>query len=113
MMGIGNGVASGGGLEAVRRLEHALEESDDAREVADATLAAARAEADRLLALARATGSDAGRRLQASLIAEAEADASSIREAGNTEAQEILEAVSVLGDRLVAELTSLVLPRLG
>jgi vacuolar-type H+-ATPase subunit H len=113
MMGSGNGAASGGGLEVVRRLEHALEASDDAREVADATLAAAHAEADRLVALARAEGSDAGHRRQASLIADAEADASSIREVGNNEAQEILEAVSAIRDTLVAEFTSLVLPRLG
>ena len=113
MMGTRNGAASGSGLEVVRRLEHALEESDDARDVADATLAAAHAEADRLLALARAAGGDAGLRLEASLIADGEADASAIREVGNTEAQEVLEAVSALRDTLVAEFTTRVLPRLG
>jgi vacuolar-type H+-ATPase subunit H len=113
MMGTQNGGTSGSGLEVVRRLEHALEESDDAHDVAEATLAAARAEADRLVALARAAGGDAGLRLQASLIADGEADASSIREVGDTEAQDVLEAVSVIRDTLVAEFTTRVLPRLG
>jgi hypothetical protein len=99
-----------GGLDAVRRLETALEDRDDASGAADAALHAARAQAERLLADARAAGTDAGLRRRAVILADAEAEASAIRAAGETAAEDILERVSVVRDELVAELAAVLLP---
>ena len=99
-----------GALEAVRLLERALEERG-ARDEAGSVLDAARAEAERLRAAARRAGIDAGRRRRAAVIAEAEAQATAIRAAGDTEAEELLRRVAAARDELVAELTALLLPR--
>ena len=100
-----------GALEAVRRLESALEERGTAGDEAGSVLNAARAEAERLRAAARRTGIDAGRRRRAAVIAEAEAQATAIRAAGDTEAEELLRRVAAARDELVAELTAQLLPR--
>ena len=100
-----------GALEAVRRLESALEERGTARDEAGRVLDAARAEAERLGAAARRTGIDAGRRRRAAVIAEAEAQATAIRAGGDAEAEDLLRRVAVAHDELVAELTAQLLPR--
>jgi vacuolar-type H+-ATPase subunit H len=96
-------------LVAVRQLENALEERNDARDVAVAALDAARATAEGLLAEARAAGTDAGRRRRAELLAKAEADATAIRASGDAEAEELLRRVSAERGELVAAFTAAVL----
>ena len=96
-------------LTAVQRLESALEERDGARDVAEDALAAARAEADRLLASAREAGRKAGRSRQSALVAEAEAEAAAIRADGIDRAEELRRRSSAERDELIAELTELLL----
>jgi vacuolar-type H+-ATPase subunit H len=98
-----------GTLAAVRELEGALEERHDARDSADATLDAARLEAQRLLSDARAEGTEAGHRRRAALLTDAEADATAIRHRGETEAAEIVGQHSVEREELIAEFTAIVL----
>ena len=97
-------------LGAVRRLESALEERTGG-DTAETALDAAREEAERLLADARAAGDDEGRRRRAALLAAADAEATSIRAAGEAEADELLRRVAAERDELVAEFTAAVLPR--
>jgi vacuolar-type H+-ATPase subunit H len=96
-------------LTAVQRLESALEQRDGARDVAEDALAAARAEADHLLADARRAGKKAGRRRSDALVAEAEAEAAAIRADGNARADELRRRASAARDELIAELTELLL----
>jgi vacuolar-type H+-ATPase subunit H len=96
-------------LTAVQRLESALEQRDGARDVAENALAAARAEADRLLADARRAGQKAGRRRSDALVAEAEAEAAAIRAYGVARAEELRRRSSAERDELIAELTKLLL----
>jgi vacuolar-type H+-ATPase subunit H len=100
-----------GALEAVRRLESALEERGTARDEAGSVLDAARAEAERLRAAARRAGIDAGRSRRAEIIAEAEAQATAIRATGDAEAEDLLRRVAAAHGELVAELTAQLLPR--
>jgi hypothetical protein len=100
-----------GALEAVRRLESALEERGTARDEAGSVLDAARAEADSLRAAARRAGIDAGRRRRAAVEAEAEAQATAIRATGDAEAEDLLRRAAAAHDELVAELTAQLLPR--
>src|SRR5690242_7617796 len=97
------------GLDAVRRLERALEDRDGARTAADAALDAARAQAERLIADARAAGTATGRRRRAALLAEGEADAEATRAAGEAAAQRLRERAARERDDLVADLTALLL----
>jgi vacuolar-type H+-ATPase subunit H len=96
-------------LTAVQRLESALEERDGARHVAEDALAAARAEADRLLASAREAGRKAGNSRQRALVAEAEAEAAAIRADGMARAERLRLRASTERDELIAELTKLLL----
>jgi vacuolar-type H+-ATPase subunit H len=96
-------------LTAVQRLESALEQRDGARDVAEDALAAARAEADRLLASADEAGRKAGRSRRSALIAEAEAEAAAIRADGSARADELRRRASAERDELIAELTELLL----
>jgi vacuolar-type H+-ATPase subunit H len=96
-------------LTAVQRLESALEERDGARDVAEDALAAARAEADRLLASAREAGRKAGRSRRSALVAEAEAEAATICADGVARAKELRRRSSAERDELIAELTELLL----
>ena len=104
-----NGNPTRAALAAVRELEGALDERDDARDSAKAALDAARSEAERLLSQARAGGTEAGRRRRAALLTEAEADATAIRATGETQAAEILRQHSVERDDLIADFTAVVL----
>jgi hypothetical protein len=97
-------------LDAVRRLESELEERSGG-DTAEAALDAAREEAERLLAAARAAGDDEGRRRRAALFAAADAEATSIRAAGEAEADALLRRVAVERHELIAEFTAAVLPR--
>ena len=105
-----NGSPPHDALGAVRRLESVLEERTGG-DTAEAALDAARAEAERLLADARAAGDDEGRRRSAALLAAADAEATSIRAAGEAAADELLKRVAAERDELVAEFTTAVLPR--
>jgi vacuolar-type H+-ATPase subunit H len=96
-------------LTAVQRLESALEQRDGARDVAEDALAAARGEADRLLADAQEAGRKAGRRCSNALLAEAEAEAVAIRADGSARADELRRRASAERDELIAELTELLL----
>jgi vacuolar-type H+-ATPase subunit H len=96
-------------LTAVQRLESALEERDGARDGAEDALAAARGEADRLLADARKAGMDAGRSRRNARIAEAEAEAAAIRADGMARAEDLRRRASPEGDELIAELMKLLL----
>jgi hypothetical protein len=98
-----------GALEAVRRLEGALEAGNHARVEADDALVAAREEADRLLADARAAGNVAGRRRRDEILHASEAEAMAIHAAGDADAKELLRRVSAERDELVAELAAIVL----
>jgi hypothetical protein len=102
--------SSAGALEAVRELESALEERNEAHDL-DRALDAAREEAERLLAAARRSGIDAGRRRGTTVLAQAAADAAAIRAAGDAHAREVLDRVAGARNELVAELTALLLPR--
>ena len=104
-----NGNPTRATLAAVRELEGALEERHDARDSAGATLEAARSKAERLLSEARAEGTEAGRRRRGALLTDAEADATAIRDTGETEATEILRQHSVAREELIAEFTAVVL----
>ena len=96
-------------LGAVRRLESALEER--AGGDTEAALDAAREEAERLLADARAAGDDEGCRRRAAVLAAADAEAMAIRAAGEAAADELLRRVAAERDELVAEFTAAVLPQ--
>jgi vacuolar-type H+-ATPase subunit H len=104
-----NGNRTRAALAAVRELEGALDERPDARDLADATLDAARSAAERLLSEAQAEGTEAGRRRRAALLTDAEADATAIRATGETEAAEILRQHSVEREELIADFTAVVL----
>jgi vacuolar-type H+-ATPase subunit H len=96
-------------LTAVQRLETALEERDGAHDVAEDALAAARAEAERLLADAQEVGRKAARSRQNALAAEAEAEAAAIRAGGIARAEELRRRSSAERDELIAELTKLLM----
>jgi vacuolar-type H+-ATPase subunit H len=96
-------------LTAVQRLESALEERDGARDVAEDALAAARAEGDRLLASAREAGRKAGGIRRSALIAEAKAEAATIRADGTAREEDLRRRSSAEREQLIAELTELLL----
>lgn len=98
-----------GTLAAVMRLEQALEEHTGANELVAARLAAARGEAEGILAAARAAGTQEGRRRVAALLADAAAEAEAIRAVGRADAQELLERMLAERDDLVAELAAIVI----
>ena len=104
-----NGNPTRAALAAVRELEGVLDERHDARDSAEATLDAARSEAEHLLREARAQGTEAGRRRRAALLTEAEADATAIRATGATEAAAIVRRHSVEREGLIADFTAVVL----
>ena len=97
-------------LDAVQQLESALAERTDARGPAEAGMDAARAAAERLVADARRTGSDAGRRRRDEILAEAQAEVRAIRADAEADVQRLRACVSARHDELIAELTALVLP---
>ena len=97
-------------LDAIQQLESALAERTDGGGPAETGMDAARAEAERLVADARRTGSDAGRRRRDEIQAEAEADVRAIRADAEADVQRLRECVSARHDELIAELTALVLP---
>ena len=103
------GGGDNGTLDAVRRLERALEGRTGADELAAARRAAARSEADRLLAAARAAGAEEGRRRAAALLAAATSEAATIRAGGRADAQELQERLLAERGELVAELTAILL----
>jgi hypothetical protein len=103
------GARANGALDALQRFETALEQRDDSRDVAEARLAAADAEAERILAAARAAGTDAGRRRRAELLAQAQTESAAIRAAGQAEADRIATRMSVERQQLIAVLAGLVL----
>jgi vacuolar-type H+-ATPase subunit H len=102
-----------GALDAVLRLEVALDGRDDAHDRAAAALTAAHAEAERLLEDARAAGTDAGRRLHAALLADADREAETIRIAAQAEAANLLERSAEAQDELIAGFTAILLPTEG
>jgi vacuolar-type H+-ATPase subunit H len=104
-----NGSPLGGALEAVRRLEGALEAGEHARVEAEDALDVAREEAARLLADARADGHATGRRLSTEILEAAQVEAAAIRAAGAADAEELRRRVSAARDALVAELVAIVL----
>jgi hypothetical protein len=104
-----DGSAPSPALAAVRRLESALDQGNDARDAAGAALDAAHAEAEGLLADARAAGTAEGRRRRAALLADSKADAAAIRVTGEVAAEALLRRVSAERDALVAEFTAAVL----
>ena len=105
-----NAAPPAGALEAVQQLESALAERTNGRGRPEVAMDAARAKAEQLLADARRSGSEAGRRRRADILAEAEAEARAIRADGEADVRELRKRVSARHDELVAELTALVLP---
>ena len=97
-------------LDAVQQLESALAERTDGGGPAETGMDAARAEAERLVADARRTGSDAGRRRRDEILAEAEAGVRAIQADAEAAVQGLRACVSARQDELIAELTALVLP---
>jgi hypothetical protein len=95
---------------AVRRIEAALSERDAAQGTAEAELASAHEESERLLANARAAGLRAGLDRRRSLLDAAETDAQTIRAESVTEMDRIRCRTSAARDELVAALTNLLLP---
>jgi hypothetical protein len=98
-------------LAAVRRLESALDQRNDARDAAGAALDAARAEAEGLLAEARAAGTAEGLRRRDALLADSKTDAAAIRVAGEAAAEALLRRVSAERDVVVAEFIAAVLAK--
>ena len=98
-----------GALEAVRRLEGALQAGDKARVEAEDAVHAAREEAARLLDDARAVGNVEGRRRRGEILEAAQAEATAIRAAGAADAEELQRRVSAERHLLLAELTAIVL----
>ncbi|MGH2781112.1 MAG: hypothetical protein ACRDL4_00590 [Thermoleophilaceae bacterium] len=108
-MSVPTDLSSPDALTAVQRLESALEERDGARDVAEDALAAARAEAERLLTDARKAGEDAGRSRHSALLAEAETEAAATRADGMARAEQLRLRASAERDDLIAEITELLL----
>lgn len=106
-----NGSPLRGALEAVRRLEGALEAGEHARVEAEDALEAAREEAERLLADARIAGTVAGRRRRAEVLEASEAEATAIRLAGDADAEDLRRRVAAGRRELVGELAAIVLAR--
>jgi len=98
-----------GALDAVRRIEVTLTERDAARDVLDAELNAAHAEAERLLSAARTAGTRAGEDRRIAILTRARADAQAIRSGGDAEARQLGNRMSAARDALAAELTPLLL----
>jgi hypothetical protein len=99
----------GGALMAVRRIEAALSERDATQRTAEAELASAHEEAERLLANARAAGLRAGLDRRRSLLDAAETDAQAIRAESVAQMDRIRCRTTAARDELVAALTSLLL----
>lgn len=97
-----------GTLDAVRRLEHALEGHTGAKELAPARLAAAQREADGIRAAARTAGTEEGRRRVAALLVKAAAEAETIRAVSRADAQELRRRVLAERDELIADLAAIV-----
>jgi hypothetical protein len=108
-----DGSLPGRALDAVRRLEGALEAGEHARVAAEDALHAAREEAERLLADARVVGTVAGRRRRAEVLEASEEEATAIRSAGDAEADELRRRVAAERHELVAEFAAIVLARDG
>lgn len=102
-----NGLPYVGALDAVQRIEAAITERDAARAASDDVLDAAHAEAERLLSAARVAGTRAGEERRLAILAEAHADAETIRAHGDAEAHQLGERVSAARDELSAEFTAL------
>jgi vacuolar-type H+-ATPase subunit H len=100
-------------LDAVLRLEGALDAGDRARVEAENALDAAREEAERLLADARVAGTVAGRRRRAEVLEASETEATAIRSAGDADAEQLRRRVAAGRIELVAELAAIVLARDG
>lgn len=98
-----------GTLDAVRRLERAIEGRTGAGELAAARLAAAHGEADRILAAAHTAGTEEGRRAAATLLAAAAVTAATIRAGGQADAQQLQERVLADLGELVGELAAIVI----
>ena len=104
-----NELPYGGALMAVRRIEAALSERDATQKTAEAELASAHEEAERLLASARAAGLRAGLDRRRSLLADAEIDAHTIRAESIAQMDRIRCRTTAARDELVASLTCLLL----
>jgi hypothetical protein len=104
-----NGLPYVGALEAVQRIENALTERDASREETDAELNGARAEAERLLAVAHVAGTRSAEERRDALLASAHADAEVIRAAGDAEARKLGKRVSADREMLAADLAALIL----
>lgn len=98
-----------GALDAVKRIETALTERDAARETLDAELDAARAQAERLLSVARDAGTRAGEQRRLALLARADADAAVIRSTGEAQARELGGRIATRREAIAAEFTALLL----
>jgi hypothetical protein len=110
-MTIENELPFRGALDAVREIEEAIQARDTARDVADAELETARAEAERLLREARRTGAAQGQASGQAILAAAEADAAAIRSRGVATAEQLIERTTAEGPRLRALLVPALLPR--
>jgi hypothetical protein len=102
-----NGLPYVGALDAVQRIETALSERDAALAASNDALAAANAEAERLLSAARAAGTGAGEERREALLTAAHADAEKIRADGDAEARQLTQRVATERDRLADEFAAL------
>lgn len=102
--------ADGGALGAVQGLETALSERNAARAASETKVAAAHAEAERLLAQARAAGTRAGRHRRDALLRDSVIQAAGIRADGDAAVEELRSRMADARDDLVSEFTALLLP---
>lgn len=102
-----------GALDAVRRIEAAISARHTARDKAGEEMAAARAEAKRILVDAQRAGTEAGRERRAAILSEAGADAAAIRARGATDVEEIITKTRLNSPQLLAMLIPLLLQKEG
>lgn len=104
--GNGNGT---GALEAVQQLEASLDARTAAARAADGRVASAGAEADALLAFARASGDREAERRRAAIVAAAHEEAAATRGAAAEAVEALLADFQTIRDRLADELCEVVL----
>lgn len=101
----------GGALAALQQLESKLQDNDNAEQAARQQMIDTRAEAQRILAAARAAGAESGRRRREAILERAQRDVATIRAASAADAALIAQSTTADREALIAELTDVVLDR--
>jgi vacuolar-type H+-ATPase subunit H len=102
-------VPDDGALDTLRKLEAELEQGDVNQRSNDNRLAAARAEAERILAQAQSSGAESSRQRRRELVDRARTEAATIRGAATRDAEQLTSRIAAQRDDLIAEFLDLVL----